>query len=221
MVRLLFAQLSLDDIQRIVHFHEHGVRSEPWEELARGELTDHERHIVDHVTGGLRRVRSSVVNEATVWARAIFPLLTLAEEEGVELQAEVPIVARVGETELAGCLDGALGTPLGGTLRAPFLVVVEAKRGVEGHDPIAQLYGEMLAVAALNAQESGHSKQQIHGCYTIAATWAFVRADIEGLDTERPTFSVVTSPEMNEKSEALAIVKILKSIVAQHRQGLA
>lgn len=217
--RLLFGQMSIDDVQRLVHLDDHGVRRAPWDELARGELTATEQCIVDHVTAGLQRVRPSVVNEATVWSRAIFPLLSLAEEEGVELQAEVPLLARIGDTEIAGCLDGALGKPFGGTLRAPFLVVVEAKRSVEGHDPIAQLYGEVLAAASLNALETGQSKQRIHGCYTIAATWAFVRADIEGLDTERPRFSVVSSPEISEKLEAATIVKIFKSIVALHLRG--
>jgi hypothetical protein len=221
MTRLLFGQISIDDIQRLVHFDDQGIRREPWDELARGELTPTEQCIVDYVTAGLQRVRTNVVNEATVWSRAIFPLLSLAEAEGVELQAEVPLLARVGETEIAGNLDGALGKPYGGTLRAPFLIIVEAKRGIEGHDPVAQLYGELLAAASLNARETGQSRQRIHGCYTIGATWAFVRADVDALDTDRPRFTVVTSPEIGEKLEAATIVKVLKSIVALHRRGEA
>jgi len=158
-----------------------------------------------------------VVNEATVWARAIFPLPTLAEDEGVEVQSDVPLTVRLGEVELAGCADGAFGAPSDTDIIAPFLIVVEAKRGIEARSPVTQLYAEMLAAACLNARENGQSRQRIHGAYTMGATWTFVRADIEGLDAERPSFSVVSSPELGEKFEAGMIVKILKSIVALHR----
>jgi hypothetical protein len=158
------------------------------------------------------------VNEATVWGRAIFPLLWLAEAKGVQVQAEVPLVARIGDVELAGCADGAFGTPFAGELRAPFLIVVEAKRGVEGYNPVLQLYGEILAAACLNAQESGRPTQRLYGCYTVGDNWTFVRADVAGLDAERPSFSVVSSSEFDEKLEAATIVKILKSIVARRLQ---
>jgi hypothetical protein len=216
MRRLLFNQLTLDDIESLVHLDDQGIRAAPWDELARGELTEIEQRIVDYVAGDLRHFEPSLVNEATVWGRAIFPLLVLAEAEGVQARAEVPLTARLGDVELTGSTDGALGKPYGSRLRAPFLIVVEAKRGVEGNDPLAQLHGEMLAAACLNAQESGARTHRIHGAYTVAANWTFVRADVAWSDAERPTFSVVSSAEINEKTEAVTIVKILKSIVALH-----
>jgi hypothetical protein len=221
MRRLLFAQITHEELAGLVKLDNRDVRVEPWNELARGELTETEQRIIDYVTAGLDRLRPSVVNEATVWGHAIFPLLTLAEVEGVQVQADVPLSGRIGDVELAGSADGAFGVPSDGDLTAPFLIVVEAKRGVEGRSPVTQLYAEMLAAACLNAQASGRSAQRIHGVYTIADKWTFVRADVEGLDTERPSFAVVSSPEMSEQSGAARIVKILKSIVALHRQGKA
>jgi len=40
MRRLLLTQLSLEDLTNIVDLDDHGIRRQPWEELARGELTE-------------------------------------------------------------------------------------------------------------------------------------------------------------------------------------
>ncbi|MFO0757883.1 MAG: hypothetical protein U0359_15410 [Byssovorax sp.] len=219
MRRLPFADITHADLASLVRVENRGIHREPWEELGRGELGPDEQRIIDYVTSGLERFRPSVVNEATVWARAIFPLLTLAETEGVEAQANVPLNARLGDVELCGTADGALGAPSDGDLEAPFLIVVEAKRGIEARSPVTQLYAEMLAAALMNARAEGRSSQQIYGAYTIGATWTFVRADIAGLDGERPSLSIVSSPELGEKLEAVTIAKILKSIVALRRSS--
>lgn len=216
MRKLVFAQLSLDDIAALVQLREHGIVPGPWEELARGDLSAPELQITERIAAGLRRIQPSLANEATVWSRAIYPLLFLAETDHIVAQAEVPLSARIGDVELSGTADGAFGTPISGRLRAPFLIVVETKRGVEGTDPVAQLYGEMLAAASLNAREEGRSAQRMYGSYTVSDSWTFVRADIEGLDGERPGMTVVCSSEIDEKTEAPTIVKILKAIVAQH-----
>jgi hypothetical protein len=221
MRKLLFAQLSWDDIASLVKLREQGIGREPWEDLARGELGETDMRIIERVTAGLRRIQPSLANEATVWSRAIFPLLFLAETERIVAQAEVPLAARIDDVELTGTADGAFGTPISGELRAPFLIVVEAKRGVEGHNPVAQLYGELLAAACLNAKESGRPEQRIYGSYTVGDNWTFACADVEGLDTARPSMSVVSSSEINEKLEAATIVKILRSIVAQHQAEAA
>ncbi len=220
MRRFQFVELSYDDLTSLVTLDDEGIRRQPWDDLAGGELTEAEQRLVDYVVLGLQRFKPSLVNEATVWGRAIFPLLCLAEVEGVEAQADVPLTARLGEVELVGSADGAFGTPfVNGGLRAPFLIVVEAKKGVEGSSPVMQLYGEILAAAWLNLQESGRPAQRLYGCYTVADTWTFVRAEVEGLDTDRPRITVVSSREMSEKAEAATIVKTLKSIVAEHRRG--
>ena len=178
MRRILFTQLTHTDLASLVDIEDHRIRVEPWDDLAHGELTETEKRIIDHVLAGLRRVTPSLVNEATVWSRAIYPLLSLAETEDSVAQADVPLVGRIGDVELAGSADGALGTPASGDLDAPFLVVVEAKRGVEGSNPVVQLYGEMLAAACLNAKAGKQTALRIYGCFTVADDWTFVRADV-------------------------------------------
>jgi hypothetical protein len=214
MRRLLFAQITLDDLQGIANLDDQGLRSEPWKTFARGELTAEEQRVVDYVSADLRRFQPSLVNEQTVFARSIFPLLVLAEAEGVQALADVPLDAHIGEVELVGTADGAIGRAVAGELRAPFLVLVEAKRGVEGKTPVAQLYAELLAAAIMNAQATGQPSQVLHGCYTVADNWTFVEMRAEGLDTPHPSASVVSSWELNEKVEAATIARILKSIVA-------
>jgi hypothetical protein len=56
----------------------------------------------------------------------------------------------------------------------------------------------------------------MYGAYTVGDDWTFVLAEVEGLDTDRPSLTLVSSPEINEKTEVTRIVKILKSIVARH-----
>ena len=193
MRKIFFNQLTWEDLASIIKLREEGIDRAPWEELRRGELPIAEKQIIEHVTAGLRRIHPSLVNNATLWSRAIFPLLYLAETERIVAQAQVPLNARIADVELSGAADGAFGTPLSGELCAPFLIIVEAKRGVEGQNPVAQLYGEILAAGCLNHQENGRPGQRIYGSYTVGNDWTFVRADIDALDTAHPSMSVVSS----------------------------
>lgn len=218
MQRLDCARITLDGLAAVATLRDHGLRREPWETLARAELTPDEQQTVDRLAADLRRYQPSLVNEATVFARSVYPLLVLAEAEGVQALACVSLSARVGDFELVGTADGALGRPVAGELRAPFLVVVEAMRGVEGVSPVAQLYAELLAAARLNANERGGAEQKLFGAYTVADSWTFVEVVVRGLDDAAPTLDVNTSPEFSEKVEAATIARILKSIVALRRR---
>jgi hypothetical protein len=111
-----------------------------------------------------------LLNEATIWARAIYPLLLLGERGAIRARAEVSLSATYRQFQISGIVDGALGKTIAARMVAPFLVVVEAKRGIEGSDPIPQLYGEMLAASRLNWQLDQQEPQAIYGCYTITDT---------------------------------------------------
>jgi len=221
MRRLSFAQVTLDDLQGLAKLEDRGLSEKPWDDLARAELSPEEESVIARVSADLRRYQPSLVNERTVFARSIYPLLILAERSGVQALADVSISAQIGDVELTGVADGALGRAIAGELHAPFLVLVEAKRGVEGASPVAQLHAEMLAAAVANARETGQSSQKLYGCYTIADNWTFVRMTAEALDTPHPSLSLVTSPELSEKVEAATISRILKSIVAEHQSAAA
>lgn len=220
MRRLLFAQITLEDLRGLAEINDVGLRSKPWDALARAELTAAEESVVAHISADLRRYQPSLVNETTVFARSIYPLLVLAETEGVQALADVGIRAQIGDVELAGTADGAMGRAVAGELRAPFLLLVEAKRGIEGASPVAQLYAEMFAAVLSNARELGLTASALYGCYTIADNWTFVQLTAEGLDSPRPSLTIVTSSELNEKVEAGTIARILKSIVAEHQRGV-
>ena len=84
---------------------------------------------------GSGRPAAHPAQRATIWSRAIYPLLVLAGRPrgaGVRAGPLEPVFARF---ELAGTLGGALATNLSGTVEAPFPVVVEAKRGLEAVNP--------------------------------------------------------------------------------------
>jgi hypothetical protein len=221
MRRIPFNQLTRDDLKSFVDLHEHRNLTEPWNGLAQGELTESERQAIDRVVRVFPRAPVFQINEATLWSRAIFPLLALAETDDAVVMADVPLVGRFGDVELMGNADGAFGTAADGELEAPFLIIVETKRGIEGGNPVNQLRGELLAAAHLNAKDNGRPVQRVYGCFTIGAVWTFVLADIEGLDTDRPSMTITTSLGFAEDHEAATIVKILKSIIALHSREQA
>jgi hypothetical protein len=161
------------------------------------------------------------MNEATVWARAIYPLLMLAEQDAVRAWAQVPLRATYPTFEISGVVDGVLGKELAGELEAPYLVFVEAKRGIEAQNPQYQLYGEMLAAAYINWKLDGQDPQTIFGCYTVADAWTFVKGEVLGMASDRPALSLESSREYSGKLEAETIVKILQQIVAQNLDHLS
>lgn len=120
MQRINSAQVTPDTLYTIVAVQDHGLRSSPWDQLALAELTPDELSATERLSADLRRYHPSLVNEATVFARSIYPLLALAEAEGVQALAGVPLSAQAGGFELAGIADGALGRAVAGELRAPF-----------------------------------------------------------------------------------------------------
>jgi len=127
----------------------------------------------------------------------------------------VSLKARYPTFEVEGIADGALGRSFGGRLQCPYLVVVETKRGIEGQNPIGQLYGQLLAAARLNWQRNQGDPQEMFGCYAIADSWTFIRAEVAGLDTKRPGLRVESSREYMEKVDAETILKLLKTIVTR------
>ncbi len=190
------------------------VQSEFWDALAEGHPTEEESLALRLITKRLVHYKTLRVNEATIWARAIYPLLMLAERDSIRAFSAVPLAATFGEAEVRGEVDGALAQSQDEELSTPYLLIVEAKRGVAARDPVAQLLASLLCAARLNGQEGGPSRE-IFGCYTIADVWTFVRAAID-LNPPRPVISVLSSSEYWEKNEAASIVAILKSIIGRY-----
>jgi hypothetical protein len=195
------------------------IRHEPtqpsfWEALARRELPESDRAALGLVINKLRYYRVLRVNEATIWSRAIYPVLVLAERGSIRAWSVVPLAARFDDVEVRGEADGALAASIDEEVGTPYLVVMEAKRGVGGTDPMPQVLGAMLCAARLN-EGSGHPVPEVFGCYTVADVWTFVHGRFDFREP-KPAMSVTVSPEYSERLEAETILAILESIVSKY-----
>jgi hypothetical protein len=216
MVKLTVSELSLEDLKSFIQLEEGKIADYEWTQAESLLLTAREEIQLQEIKSHLLNHDTTLMNEATIWARAIYPILLLAERQEIEAWAQVSLQAKYQKFELEGIADGVLGKSVAGRIEAPYLVVVEAKKGIEAKNPIFQLYGELLAAAYLNWKNNQSFKQEIFGSYTIADTWKFVRAEVEGIDAETPTMRVEYSREYVEKLEAETIFKILKKIVSKY-----
>lgn len=174
----------------------------------------HQAQLTD-LQARLVRDRTLLMNEATIWSRAIYPLLLLAERDEIQAWAEVEVRGEYPNFTVAGVADGVLARCIEGELKTPYLIVVEAKCGLEAENPKYQLYGQLLAIAQMNWQTTKLEPQEVFGCYTIAATWTFVRAYVSGMASDRPTLTVESSQDYVEKLEAAQILGILQGIVSR------
>ncbi len=209
------SQLTEETLNALVTLYERPDVSEEWDEMT-CVLDPEEIKLLNYLKSLLYGRQLVLMNEATLWARAIYPLLVLAEQEHIQAWAGVPLRASYPTFELEGEADGALATSIGGKIRTPYLIVHEAKRGVNAPEPQYQLYGEMLAAAWLNWKGNPNPEQKIFGCYTVNDSWVFVHGVVAEIETEKPILSIEFGPVCNGVLEAERIVQILKSIVAKH-----
>ena len=209
------SQLTEETLNTLVELHEQDGPIEVWKKM-QVPLTSEESVMLDYLKADTQQRHLTRLNEATLWARTIYPLLRLAENDRIVAWAGVPLKATYPGFELEGEADGALAPAVAGKIRSPYLVVHEAKRGINAPDPLCQLYGEMLAAAWLNWKTDANPEQQIFGCYTITDDWTFVHGSVSEIESERPVFYVEFSPRYNGILEAERIVQILKSIVAKY-----
>jgi hypothetical protein len=193
LTKLTLSSLSLTELKRFVHLKEGKVGTYDWNQVEDLPLTALEQQ-------QLTQVRSHLVNRDT----------TLMNEATIPLSAEYPTFA------IEGIADGVLGRNVAGRLEAPYLVVVEAKRGIDASTPVYQLYGQLLAAARINWELEPHQPQEIFGCYTIGDTWKFLRAEVDQLNSEKPLIQLEYSREYVEKLETETIFRILKTIVSRY-----
>ena len=209
-----FNELNATRLQEIAAIHYEAPEPRVWEELARREISEREREALEHIVVKLRDFRLLLANEATVWARAIYPVLELAERGGIFAFALVALSGSFDDTELRGEADGALAAGVNSEPDTPYVVIIEAKRGIGGTEPVSQLVGALLCAARRNERD-GKPAGEIYGVYTVADVWTFVRARIDW-SQPRPTVRVLASGEYTEKLEAPTILAILESIVDKY-----
>ena len=213
-----FSELSEATLSELVALDVEIDTYDNWDALQEGGLTAAEIAQIDYHKSILRNLNLVVLNEGTLWARAIYPLLVLAERAYIRAWTGVPLKATYPSFQLEGVADGALAPAAAGKPRQPYLVVYQAKRGVNAPAPQVQLYGQMLAASRLNWEndaEPSKSTQEIFGCYAVSGSWTFVRGIVGDIDTEKPTFTAACSREYHGIFEAETIVRLLKTIVAK------
>lgn len=215
MKKLAFSNITLSDLKPLVEIVEHGIRDYPWTAVDDFSLEASIYRQVQDVRSRLVNYRTQLMNEATIWSRAIYPLLVLAEQGFVQAWAGVPLRGIYPSFELFGIADGVLGKDLAGSVEAPYFVILETKRGIEANNPQYQLYGELLAAARMNWEIDHQDIQTVFGCYTIADIWTFNKATVTNVDSNRPSISIESSREYSEKLEADKILKILRSAISQ------
>jgi hypothetical protein len=216
-----FSRLTPGFLNSMVTLREKGITPALWD-TTDVSLTEHERQRVEAIISSLAHKSIVLMNEATIWSRAIYPLLVLAEQGELEAWAQLPLKAEYPRFVLEGIADGAVGYNISGPTKSLCLIVVGVKREPEEQDPLSQLYGAMLAAARLNwAQDNRVVPQEIYGCYTIADNWIFAHGLVEDIEDLRPTMTVALSRAYSEKVEAETILCILKSITSKFAQWLA
>jgi hypothetical protein len=213
MTALSFSKLTLEDLTHCVNLQSHGHHNHDWLQTEGIELSADELAEIQRLQLKIGRSQPHLLNEATVWAKLVFPLLALAEQDSIAAWSEVILTAQYANFRLEGIADGVLGQAPLGYLETPYFVVVEAKKGLGAETPQFQLYGQLLAAAHMNWQRDRQDPQEIFGCYTIATTWTFCRAVVQNLDSDRPTLILEMSEELSEKFEADRILKLLKRIL--------
>jgi hypothetical protein len=213
MTQLTLSKLTIQDIKRVVQLKEFGSRSYDWTLVDDIELTPREQTRLTELEGTLDGDPVHLLNESTIWSRAIYPLLQLSEQDDIRALSGVSLQATYQNFSLDGIADGVIGRSITGRIEVPYIVMVEAKRGIEGQNPIAQLYGELLVAARLNWENDEKAIQEVFGCYTIADSWTFVRAVVGEIEHDRPSLTTEHSREYAEKTSAFKILKTLKSII--------
>jgi hypothetical protein len=213
MIKLTIGSLSTTDIQAVVDLNEQSTPDAGWLQPAI-ELSQEDEDELHRINHRLEMINPHSVNEATIWSRAIYPLLILAERDNIRAYAQVPLRATYPTFEINGVTDGAIGKEASGRLVAPYLVVVEAKKGIGAEDPLPQLYAQLLAIAQLN-QPNHKSSTEIHayGAYTVADSWVFVRATVDVTNESRMRLTIESSREYIQRFNSSQILRIIRGIV--------
>ena len=210
-----FSELTWELLNGMIRLQTRETVPEKWEQVP-VELSQEEMQQIASLKQTLAHTTMIRLNEATVWARAIYPLLMMAERPGLQAWSQVEMAAQFRNFLLMGTADGMLARSVFGEIKTPFLLVAEAKKGIDAKDPLHQLLGGMLAAAWQNYQPECQEPQQIYGCYTVAGSWTFLYGQVEGIETEMPVMTVESSSEFSEKAETEKILRILKFIAAKY-----
>lgn len=120
MQKYALSQLTEEMLNALVTLKEQTEISNRWSEM-QIPLTAEECAWIKKIEATLRDRPLVLMNEATLWARAIYPLLVLAEQGHIQAWSGVPLRASYPTFELEGEADGALAPCIAGRMHQPYL----------------------------------------------------------------------------------------------------
>lgn len=88
-----FSELTEETLRALVTLEEEDSAAETWEDMQTIPLTREESVLLDYLKSDMHQRHLPLMNEATVWTRAIYPMLRLAEQGPVLAWAGVPLKA--------------------------------------------------------------------------------------------------------------------------------
>ena len=91
MDKLTLSDISLANIKKLVKLREKTGTEHEWTQVKAIALTDNEQRQVQDIRSRLINTQVHLFNEATVWSRAIYPLLLLAEQDNIQVWASVTL----------------------------------------------------------------------------------------------------------------------------------
>lgn len=215
------SSITRSDLAQIADVVDADISDEPWATFEKSALSADDHQQIALVLRRYRGTHVSLINEATLWSRLVYPLLLIAERDSIKAWAEVPISAQIGEAEIQGVVDGALAAGGSDAPATPLLLIVEAKRGTEATNPVPPLHAALLCVGWNETQMRGAPEHLGYGCFTIADNWTFVEARVRAGKGARPRLSLRSSREYSERLEAHLILSIFLAIEDQWRAQAA
>jgi hypothetical protein len=97
MEKLKLSALNIDLIQSVIQLEEKPIDNYPWLAVDHIDLSEDDQQQIQTIVRRLRKSSTNLLNEATVWGKAIFPLFLLAEQGNIEAWAEVPLSAQYSQ----------------------------------------------------------------------------------------------------------------------------
>ncbi len=198
------------------------VGDDPWAAWERAPLSAEVLRGVGDVLARVRRFNTARANEATLWSRVIYPLMELAERGEVLAWSQVPITARHPTLDLviSGVIDGAFASDDLGQPGVPYLLVVEAKRGIDASDPLPQVVGAMLAAGLSGLSPTNGGRKEVFGAFVVTDKWTFLQGTIATDAAGALAMTLAPSREYAVRHESPAIVAVMGAIIErQLREG--
>ncbi|NJO14778.1 MAG: hypothetical protein HC877_03240 [Thioploca sp.] len=106
MEKLTLSSRSKSLLKRFISLTEQDSNTYEWLKTDEVLLNDLEQQQLQYLKSRLLVEHMHLMNEATLWSRAIYPLLSLAEQGNIRTWAGVPLYACYAHFEIEGIADG-------------------------------------------------------------------------------------------------------------------